>query len=84
MTVEAQRKFTSLLGWRNLPTWSESVTMPIKVSMLPYLDEISPESQITGACNTIVKVPTRKGYKLVGQNTDSTFMDQPKKHLAYR
>jgi shikimate 5-dehydrogenase len=51
----------------------DSVTMPIKVSMLPYLDEISPESKVTGACNTIVKVPTATGYKLVGQNTDSTF-----------
>ncbi|KAG6810986.1 hypothetical protein H0H92_009525 [Tricholoma furcatifolium] len=48
-----------------------AVTMPIKAAMLPYLDEISAESQITGACNTIVKVPTSTGYKLVGQNTDS-------------
>jgi len=46
--------------------------MPIKAAILPYLDEISPESRITGACNTIVKVPTSSGlgYKLVGQNTD--------------
>ncbi|KAG6856926.1 hypothetical protein H0H87_012177 [Tephrocybe sp. NHM501043] len=44
--------------------------MPIKAAILPYLDEVSPESKITGACNTIVKVPTRTGHKLVGQNTD--------------
>ncbi|KAG6901925.1 hypothetical protein C0995_006636 [Termitomyces sp. Mi166 len=44
--------------------------MPIKAAIVPYLDEISPESRITGACNTIVKVPTNGGYKLVGQNTD--------------
>lgn len=45
--------------------------MPMKVSMLSCLDEISLESKVTGACNTIVKVPTATGYKLVGQNTDS-------------
>lgn len=48
--------------------------MPIKAAILPFLDEVSPESQITGACNTIVKVPTPNGgFKLVGQNTDSAF-----------
>ncbi|KAH0582102.1 hypothetical protein H2248_011758 [Termitomyces sp. 'cryptogamus'] len=44
--------------------------MPIKAAVMPYLDEISLESRIMGACNTIVKVPTNGGYKLVGQNTD--------------
>ncbi|KAF5383256.1 hypothetical protein D9615_004904 [Tricholomella constricta] len=47
-----------------------AVTMPIKAAIIPFLDEVSPESRITGACNTIVKVPTNSGYKLVGQNTD--------------
>ncbi|KAF9455851.1 hypothetical protein BDZ94DRAFT_1230489 [Collybia nuda] len=47
-----------------------AVTMPLKTDMLSYLDEISPESRITGACNTIVRVPTPTGFKLVGQNTD--------------
>ncbi|KAG6870907.1 hypothetical protein C0992_012139, partial [Termitomyces sp. T32_za158] len=46
--------------------------MPLKAAIIPHLDEISPESLITGACNTIVKVPipTGGGHKLVGQNTD--------------
>ncbi|KAJ7147641.1 hypothetical protein C8R43DRAFT_1108294 [Mycena crocata] len=48
-----------------------AVTMPIKIAIIPFLDELSPESQITNACNTIVKVPTPNGgVKLVGQNTD--------------
>ncbi|KAJ7498079.1 hypothetical protein B0H11DRAFT_1856633 [Mycena galericulata] len=47
-----------------------AVTMPIKSTIIPFLDELSPESQITNACNTIVKVPTGEGVKLVGQNTD--------------
>ncbi|KAJ6621461.1 hypothetical protein B0H10DRAFT_2432278 [Mycena sp. CBHHK59/15] len=48
-----------------------AVTMPIKAAIIPFLDEVSAESQITGACNTIVKVSTLDGgIKLVGQNTD--------------
>lgn len=50
---------------------SNRVTMPLKAAILPYLDEISPESRATGACNTIIKVPTATGFKFVGQNTDS-------------
>jgi shikimate 5-dehydrogenase len=48
--------------------------MPIKTAIIPFLDELSPESRITNACNTIVKVPTANGgIKLVGQNTDSMY-----------
>ncbi|KAJ7173446.1 hypothetical protein C8R46DRAFT_991235 [Mycena filopes] len=48
-----------------------AVTMPIKTAIIPFLDELSPESRITNACNTIVKVRTENGgVKLVGQNTD--------------
>ena len=38
--------------------------------MLSHL-ETSPESKATGACNTIVKVPTVHGFRLVAQNTES-------------
>ncbi|KAF7303129.1 Pentafunctional arom polypeptide [Mycena kentingensis (nom. inval.)] len=48
-----------------------AVTMPIKTAIIPFLDELSPESKITNACNTIVKVQLPGGgVKLVGQNTD--------------
>ncbi|ESK93683.1 pentafunctional arom polypeptide [Moniliophthora roreri MCA 2997] len=47
-----------------------SVTMPIKASIIPYLDGIEPESEATGAVNTIVKVPSPTGYRLIGTNTD--------------
>lgn len=50
---------------------TRSVTMPIKAAVRAFLDEISPESQITNAVNTVVKVQTPTGVKLVGQNTDS-------------
>lgn len=48
-----------------------SVTMPLKTSIVPFLDELSPESQRTGVVNTIVKIRTSNGTKCVGQNTDS-------------
>ncbi|KAJ7780139.1 hypothetical protein DFH07DRAFT_1055805 [Mycena maculata] len=48
-----------------------AMTMPIKSAIIPFLDKLSPESQMTNACNTIVKVPKPDGgIKLVGQNTD--------------
>ncbi|TFK41775.1 hypothetical protein BDQ12DRAFT_678466 [Crucibulum laeve] len=55
-----------------------AITMPLKSAILPFLDEVSPESKATGACNTVVKVPLgvweeadgRKRWKLVGTNTD--------------
>jgi len=51
--------------------------MPLKAAIMPFLDEISVEGQVTSACNTIVKVPLSAdavgspNYKLVGTNTDS-------------
>ncbi|KAH8088210.1 hypothetical protein HD553DRAFT_348725 [Filobasidium floriforme] len=48
-----------------------AVTMPLKAEILKHLDEISPESYATGACNTVVRVPREDGsIKLVGTNTD--------------
>lgn len=48
-----------------------SVTMPLKNAILEHLDELTSASQVTGACNTIVKVRRADGsVKLVGTNTD--------------
>ncbi|KAF5388882.1 hypothetical protein D9757_005595 [Collybiopsis confluens] len=49
---------------------TNSVTMPIKAAIIPYLDDLSPESRATGAVNTIVKVSAPDGPKLIGTNTD--------------
>lgn len=43
-----------------------NVTVPHKEKVLPFLDELTPEAELTGAVNTIVP---HKG-KLVGYNTD--------------
>jgi shikimate 5-dehydrogenase len=54
-----------------LPSPNRSVTMPLKSEILKHLDEISPVSEATGACNTIVRVKKEDGsIKLVGTNTD--------------
>ncbi|KAG8710974.1 hypothetical protein FRC08_016482 [Ceratobasidium sp. 394] len=49
-----------------------SVTMPMKVIIMKYLDEITPEAQAVGAVNTIVPaVDSKTGtMKAVGTNTD--------------
>lgn len=44
--------------------------MPLKAAIIPHLDEITPESRLTGAVNTVVRVQTAEGLKLVGTNTD--------------
>lgn len=40
--------------------------MPNKCNIIPYLDDITPEGEAVGACNTIFK----RGSRLVGTNTD--------------
>ena len=41
-------------------------TIPHKINVLKYLDELSPEAEIIGACNTLL----HKDGKLIGNNTD--------------
>ncbi len=43
-----------------------NLTMPLKQSIIPFLDELSPEASLTGAVNT---VKIQEG-KLIGYNTD--------------
>lgn len=43
-----------------------NLTMPHKIKVLPYLDELSPAAEIIGAVNTVI----HKEGKLYGENTD--------------
>ena len=43
-----------------------NLTIPHKVEVLKYLDEVAPDAQLMGAVNTVV----RKDDKLYGENTD--------------
>ena len=52
-----------------------SVTIPLKLDMIPLLDEISQDARMIGAVNTIVPIPDRKSpdttrQSLIGHNTD--------------
>ncbi len=51
---------------RQLPFKGLSVTMPHKETVMPYLNEISIQAQVIGACNTI----QISGDKWTGHNTD--------------
>ena len=43
-----------------------NVTMPQKIDIIPYLDEIDADAKLYGAVNTVI----RRGDKLYGSNTD--------------
>ena len=49
-----------------------SVTMPLKLDILPLLDELSEAAKVIGAVNTIIPSgsPNEKGSRLLGDNTD--------------
>ncbi len=43
-----------------------NLTIPHKVAVMPYLDEVAPDAQVIGAVNTV----RREGDRLIGENTD--------------
>ena len=52
-----------------------SVTIPLKLDVMPYLDEVADDARIIGAVNTIIPDPSRastkqEGHYLIGKNTD--------------
>ncbi|KAF6224348.1 hypothetical protein HO133_010925 [Letharia lupina] len=53
-----------------------SVTIPLKLDIVPYLDSVSDDAKLIGAVNTIIadpSIPSTKnqgGYHLTGRNTD--------------
>lgn len=56
----------AITGFRALNIRGFSVSMPNKIKIIPYLDELSPEAQLIGAVNTVVN----ENGKLIGYNTD--------------
>ena len=52
-------------------TWAGlSLTMPLKQTVIPMLDEVDPVAVATGAVNTVVVRPAPCGITLAGYNTD--------------
>ncbi|KAK3110687.1 hypothetical protein LTR53_014774 [Teratosphaeriaceae sp. CCFEE 6253] len=58
-------QFLRLLRHQRL--YGASVTMPHKLAIIPYLDDLTPEARKIGAVNTIF----RRGDQFVGTNTDT-------------
>lgn len=56
----------AIVGMRALSIKGLNVTIPHKVAVMPYLDEIDPMAQLIGAVNTI----NNDGGHLTGYNTD--------------
>jgi shikimate dehydrogenase len=56
----------AIIGLRAFNMRGVNLTIPHKVSVIQYLDELSPEADLIGAVNTVV----REGEQLIGHNTD--------------
>ncbi len=68
LTIEVRPEdlAAAINGLRALNMRGVNLTIPHKVEVLKYLDEISPEASVMGAVNTVVRI----GDKLMGDNTD--------------
>jgi shikimate dehydrogenase len=68
LTIEVypQDLAVAMQGLRAFNMRGINLTIPHKVEVLKYLDEISPAAQLMEAVNTVV----RQGERLVGENTD--------------
>jgi shikimate dehydrogenase len=56
----------AMIGLRAFGMQGVNLTIPHKVAVIQYLDRLSPEAELIGAVNTVV----REGNELVGHNTD--------------
>jgi shikimate dehydrogenase len=56
----------AMAGLRAFNMRGVNLTIPHKVAVIQYLDRLSPEAELIGAVNTVV----REGDRLIGHNTD--------------
>jgi shikimate dehydrogenase len=64
--VPAEKLRDAITGIRAMGFRGANCTIPHKVAVMQYLDEIAPDAALIGAVNTI----RRDGNKLIGENTD--------------
>jgi len=64
--VHPQDLGAAMQGMRAFNMKGINLTIPHKVEVLKYLDEVKPDAALMGAVNTVVCV----GDKLIGENTD--------------
>jgi len=68
LTIEVlpQDLGVAMQGLRAFNMKGINLTIPHKVEVLKYLDEVKPDAALMGAVNTVI----REGDKLIGENTD--------------
>ncbi len=68
LTIEVppDRLADAVRGMRAFGMQGINLTIPHKVAVMPYLDEVAPDAQIIGAVNTV----RREGDRYIGENTD--------------
>jgi shikimate dehydrogenase len=68
LTIEVRPEdlAAALVGLRAFNMRGINLTIPHKVAVIQYLDRLSPEAEVMGAVNTVV----REGDQLIGHNTD--------------
>lgn len=68
LTIEVypQDLGAAMQGLRAMNMRGINLTIPHKVAVLPFLDEVKPDAALMGAVNTVV----REGDRLIGENTD--------------
>lgn len=68
LTIEVypQDLAAAFQGLRAMNFQGINLTIPHKVEVLKYLDEVAPDAKLMGAVNTV----RREGSKLIGENTD--------------
>ena len=64
---------------RNNKIQGVNVTVPFKISVKPFMDELTPLAKETGSINTIYK----KNNKIIGDNTDVGGFESAIKHIGY-
>ena len=72
LTVEVYPEHlgNAIQGLRAFNMRGANLTIPHKVEVLKYLDEVAQSAQLMGAVNTVV----RRGDRLVGENTDGKYV----------
>jgi shikimate dehydrogenase len=68
LPVEPSKIAEAISGLAALGFYGANVTVPHKQSVIPFLDQLSPEARKIGAVNTIT---VEQGRYLIGHNTDS-------------
>jgi shikimate dehydrogenase len=66
LRVTAEDLSSAITGMRAMHFRGINLTIPHKVAVLKYLDEVAPDAALIGAVNTVRRASTR----LIGENTD--------------